>query len=259
MIIFAAHFLILFIMNYKLFLVLCFILWGVPFKISAQEWHFGLKSGFAIGTFNSEIGPWGEDALYYPYSQSARLGIGGGVFVNYAFNEYIGFQTELLYSPKGSTFERENPNIISINSSGGGANEKDRVKYCLDYIELPILLDVPLSRRFAVKVGFAPALNMISRMKINYWEKSNSKLKDEPPFNQINGDIVDEEYEKIDLDIAESFIVSSVLEVNYRFNNQYLFLNYYQSLTDVYEVAEMNGFNMKTKNYVVSLGYAIFF
>ena len=91
MITFVAHILSLFIMNCKLFLVLSFILGGVQFKISAQEWHFGLKSGFTIGTFNSEIGPWGEDALYYPYSQSSRLGVGGGVFVNYAFNEYIGF------------------------------------------------------------------------------------------------------------------------------------------------------------------------
>lgn len=232
-------------------------------KASDGEISWGLKGGFNFGFFNSDIGPWQDvNALYLtgntePFYVSARMGICGGLVINYTMNDVFGLYTELLYSPKGSTYERENMNVIQVSQSGASTPTKDIIKYALDYIELPMGISISPHRRFNFKLGIAPAFNVSSRIKSSYWEEENNNdLINQPPFNNVPGTPVKQDYEKIKFDYAKSVICSASFEINYNIRVGYCFLNFSKIIGDVYDIAEMNGYNMKTQNTVISIGLA---
>ncbi|WP_289054429.1 outer membrane beta-barrel protein [Carboxylicivirga marina] len=235
-------------------------------KASDSEIKWGIKGGLNFGFFNSDIGPWKDvNALYLtgntvPFDISVRMGIGGGLVMNYTFNDAFGLYTELLYSPKGSTYQRDNLNVVQVSQSGANTPTKDIVKYALDYVELPLGISISPHRRFNFKIGLAPAVNVSSRIKSNYWkEDKNNDLVNEPPFNNVPGTAVKEDYEKIKFDYAKNVICSASFEINYNISDGYCFLNFTKSLGEVYDISEMNGYNMKTQNTVISVGLTYLF
>jgi hypothetical protein len=76
------------------------------------------------------------------------------------------------------------------------------------------------------------------------------------PTNNIPGTPVKEEYEKEEFDYANRLICSTSLEVNYNTRRGYFFLNWSQTIGDVYNISDMNGYNMETQNTTISVGYA---
>jgi hypothetical protein len=230
-------------------------------KASDGEIRWGVKGGFTIGSFNSDIGPWKDYMALYltgnsePFEIAARGGICGGLVMNYSMSDFFSLYSELLYSPKGSAYERVSRDVMQVSQSGGTRPQKDKVKYALDYIELPLGISMTPHRRFNFKLGIAPAFNVSSRIKSSYWKEDNNDRMNEPPFNNIPGTPVKQEYDKMDFDYAKSVIFSAAFELNYNVSDGYIFVNISQSLGDVYSIEELNGYNMKTRNTVVSIGY----
>ena len=251
----------------SIILSFCFLLFiSLSAKAFDGEIRWGLKGGLSFGYFNSSIGPWQDsNALSAtgnsaPFDIASRIGICGGVVLNYALGDVVGVYTELLYSPKGSAFERENPNVIEVTESGSERPQTDRIRYALDYIELPMGVSIRPLRRFSLKLGIAPAFNVSSRLKSNYWEEDgDNDLVNKPPFNGIPGTPVKEETRRIKFDYARRVICSASFELNYNIKRGYFFLNFSQSVLDVYNIEKMNGYNMNTLNAVVSTGFTFLF
>ncbi len=86
--------------------------------------HFGVEGGINLSSFNGPT----VDSVY-----ASRLGFVGGLFLNLPFSPILAIQPELLYEQKG-----------------GKINDND---YRLDYVEVPVLLDVTLIGPFSVILG----------------------------------------------------------------------------------------------------------
>jgi hypothetical protein len=171
----------LFIYNFKIMksksLFILFLLSITVFiEASAAEIRWGLKGGLNFSYFNSEIGPWKDERALSltgntePFYISPRVGLSGGVVMNYKIGDLFGLYTELLYAPKGSTYERESRDVLEVSQLGGSRPVQETLKYALDYIELPVGVLIQPHKRFTFKLGIAPAVNVSSRIKSNYWE-----------------------------------------------------------------------------------------
>ncbi|MEO8148901.1 MAG: porin family protein [Bacteroidia bacterium] len=74
-------------------------------------------------------------------NNSGKLGFNGGLFLRIALTENISFQPELLYSMKGSELQYHND---FVNGTA---------RFSLNYIDIPILAVINLSRRVNVHGG----------------------------------------------------------------------------------------------------------
>jgi hypothetical protein len=93
--------------------------------------RFGVEGGINLSSFN---GPTASDVY------ASRLGFVGGAFVNLPFSPMLSIQPELLYEQKG-----------------GKINDND---YRLDYVEIPVLLDVTLFGPLSILLGPAFSANV---------------------------------------------------------------------------------------------------
>ncbi len=151
--------------------------------------------------------------------------------------------------------------VIEVSEHGGSRPVNETIKYALDYIELPMGILIHPHKRFTFKLGIAPAVNVSSRIKFNYWEEDDDKndLWYGYPIDNIPGTRVKEEFDKVKFDYANRLICSTSVEINYNTRNGYFFLNFSKTMGDVYNIAELNGYNMETQNAVFSIGYAFLF
>ena len=94
---------------------------GAAAAATAGEFSFGVKGGLVTTNVTGVPEEW-ED------SQSYRTSFSGGVFLNYAFDEALSIQPELLYVPKGFTGVLYD-GFIDVD-----------VTPSIDFIEVPILL-----------------------------------------------------------------------------------------------------------------------
>ena len=97
--------------------------------LSAPE--IGVEAGINLASLN---GPNVNDVF------ASRLGFVGGAFLNLPFGPTLAFQPELLYEQKGG----------KVNGN----------PYRLDYVEVPVLLDVSLVGPLGILLGPAFAANV---------------------------------------------------------------------------------------------------
>ncbi len=249
-----------------LLFVLCFLSLSSYTQASYPEFWWGVKGGLTISTFNTYIGPWSDsNALLVtgnvnPYDNYARYSVCLGGIMSYDFSEYIGVESGLLYIGKGGGYKRVNNSVITLNTNGASANEDDEITYVLNYLELPVLFTYTPIWRISLKAGVAVSVNVSSKLKYNYWTPDpDSEMNEIPPFNQIAGDVLEEKTEKIAFDFATPINISYVLEASYNTSSGYIYINYNQSISQVFVEQEINGYNYNTKNNVVSIGYAHWF
>jgi hypothetical protein len=93
--------------------------------------RLGVEAGFNLANLN---GPNANDVL------ASRLGFVGGGFINFPLGPAVALQPELLYEQKGGKYNG-NP-------------------YQLDYVEVPILLDVTLAGPVGILLGPSFASNV---------------------------------------------------------------------------------------------------
>lgn len=131
---------------------------------SAGEMSFGIKGGFVTTNVTGVPDEWKD-------SQSYRTSFSGGVFMNYAFDEALSIQPELLYVPKGFTGTLYDGYIdVDVTPS-------------IDFIEIPLLLKFAFPTGGNVRpfvfagpsVGFAVS----SKLKIGVgWLSSKVDMSD---------------------------------------------------------------------------------
>jgi hypothetical protein len=92
--------------------------------------QIGVEGGFNIASLNGPVGD-----IY-----ASRLGFVGGGFLNLPFGPTLAFQPELLYEQKGG----------QVNGN----------PYRLDYVEVPVLLNVSFLGPFGVILGPSFAANV---------------------------------------------------------------------------------------------------
>lgn len=99
---------------------------------NGQGFRIGITSGLNFSKHSEEMKH--EEFRY-------RIGYIGGMFLLYNFNEWIGVQTELLYSMKG------NVRVTPVPQS----NSESKVFTKLNYIEVPLLIKLSFQLEFPVK------------------------------------------------------------------------------------------------------------
>lgn len=91
---------------------------GVAAAPQAQASTTGVKLGFNVASI------WGDDTDFgLGLDTEPRLGLNAGIFTQYDFMEFLGIQTELLYTQKGFKFKDAGDSYVHM-----------------DYIEIPIML-----------------------------------------------------------------------------------------------------------------------
>jgi outer membrane protein W len=127
-------------------------LFSVNVVTKAQSISLGIRGG---GNYSTLLGI--DDAKF-------KTGVTAGLTVNYQTSGKWSASADLLYSQRGTTFER--------NDTASNIKEKYEYSYALNYVEIPILFHYNFlsdSSKLKARAFFGPSLNV----RIN----ANNKIK----------------------------------------------------------------------------------
>ncbi len=142
----------------------------------------------------------------------SRIGLAIGAEAEYQIEDRISLSAGLLYSMQGATESED----------GVDATQK------LDYINIPILANIYVTKGLAFKVGVQPGINVSGKYKL---EKGGSSISE-------------------DTDGVKAFDFSIPVGASYEFNNLVLDARYNWGLTKVSKYA-----NSKNSVFQITLGY----
>ncbi|NPD82579.1 PorT family protein [Prevotella sp. PINT] len=142
----------------------------------------------------------------------SRIGLAIGAEAEYQIEDRISLSAGLLYSMQGATESED----------GVDATLK------LDYINIPILANIYVTKGLAFKVGVQPGINVSGKYKL---EKGGSSISE-------------------DTDGVKAFDFSIPVGASYEFNNLVLDARYNWGLTKVSKYA-----NSKNSVFQITLGY----
>jgi hypothetical protein len=131
-------------MNRSRFLLITAILIISDLTVSSQQFNGGMMAGCAATQVAGDT-----------YEGFHKAGIFFGGFVNYEVGEHSSFQMELEFFQKGS---RQNPD---------SSNSFTQYLFRTNYIELPILYEYRINKRFKLEVG--PSLGFL----VGWYEEYN--------------------------------------------------------------------------------------
>lgn len=220
--------------------------------------HFGVNASF----FNDRIGEFGDNDNI-DYDNFVRFSSVFGLKAKFKLSNIISIKPEINYHLRGGSYRRENNSVISFGSSGSEDVYYNK-NYRLYYAESPLLVSFNLAKLFNKEVrahkvqvhfnsGIAPAVNTHSSLRYNSFRtvSNGTPLAD-----------VDEEYQIEEFSHAEKFIWSYIAEISFDFQNgqqQNMFVNVRlsQTISDVFQIQELNGYNMQTKMTTFVLGFGL--
>ncbi|MFN5711555.1 MAG: porin family protein [Bacteroidota bacterium] len=121
----------------------------------AQSLSLGIRGGVANSTLL------GID------SAKLKMGISGGLTLNYQTEGKWSYSADILYSQRGTTFQR------TLKDTASNQTEKFEYDYVFNYLEIPILFHYNFlsdSSKLKARAFFGPSLNVRinSTNKINY-------------------------------------------------------------------------------------------
>ncbi|MCK9401615.1 MAG: PorT family protein [Bacteroidales bacterium] len=125
-------------------LIIFILLIFIVFPASSQQFNGGIIAGVA-----------GTQVAGDTYSGFHKAGIFAGGYVNLQISKHSAFQMELEFFQKGS---RENPD---------SSNNFNQYLFRVNYVELPVLYQYIISKRFKVEAG--PSLGFL----VSYYEENN--------------------------------------------------------------------------------------
>ena len=141
-----------------------------------------------------------------------RIGLAAGVEAEYQATDIFSISAGLIYSMQGNKYEKK----------GITSTQK------LDYINIPILANVYVTKGLAVKLGVQPAFNVSDKIK---YSGGKASIQDEDAG-------------------AESFDFSIPVGLSYEFNNVVLDARYNFGVTSV-----ADGGDSKNSVFQITLGY----
>jgi len=214
--------------NFKYKVLALYLMLGLLTSVNAQQansittFKVGIKAGANLSNLYSKN----------VNSENALLGFNAGFFVKLPVTQFFAIQPELYYTRKGAKNEYNN-----VFATGN-------VKYTFDYIELPILAVINISKNFNVQAG--PYVGyLLSGKVIN---ESNVSLFD------FERNISTDDYNKLDAGLIGGIGVD--------FSMISFMLRYNYGLTRVGKDKNYGGANYvfpDGKNSVLSLNIAISF
>ena len=153
-----------------------------------------------------------------------RLGVVVGAELEYQFTDLLSLSAGALYSMQGC----KSDNGISL--FGIDVNTKTTTK--TDYLNIPILLNVYVTKGLAVKLGLQPGMNL------------SAKSKYEGSVAGYGGE------SEGDIDGVQSFDLSLPIGVSYEISNFVIYGRYNFGLSKVFENADP-----KHSVFQITLGY----
>lgn len=153
-----------------------------------------------------------------------RLGVAVGAELEYQLTDMFSLSAAALYSMQGCKSEN------GINLLGFKANAKSTTK--TDYLNIPIMANVYVTKGLALKLGLQPGINL------------SAKKKYEGSVAGFSGET------ESDIDGVKSFDLSLPIGLSYEFSNIVVDGRYNLGLSKVFE-------NSDSKNSVfqITLGY----
>lgn len=142
----------------------------------------------------------------------SRIGLAVGAEAEYQIEDRISLSAGLLYSMQGAT------------DSEDGVDGTIK----LDYINIPILANIYVTKGLAFKVGLQPGINVTHKLKLEKGSESHSD----------------------DIDGVKSFDFSIPVGASYEYRNLVLDARYNWGLTKVFKDA-----NSKNSVFQITLGY----
>ena len=104
--------------------------------------------------------------------------------------------------------------------------------------------------------GLSPAFNIYSKVHMNYWEPDQISNIDDVVWQGGVYTSAKEEVEKFPFDYSNKVVLNAIAEINFRICRiGFMFLNYSGSLSNIYKIEELNGYNMKTKFETITFGF----
>jgi opacity protein-like surface antigen len=122
---------------------------------------FGVKAGLNVSQLGGGTLKAGGQTVDVEAS-GMLVGFHGGAYVNFSFGSIIGLQPELLFSMQGET---ETENAVTIKTH-------------LNYINIPVLLDIKPIPNFSILVGPQIGINVYRSMSGEGLSISGSKVDD---------------------------------------------------------------------------------
>ncbi len=132
--------------------------------------RFGAKAGVNINKIN---GTSYKDGFNYNFQ--------GGVFAQFNISRKIGIQPEVSFVQTQSEFT-DDPNNIYDDLFGGGTQHKAK----LDYLEIPLLLNINIGQSQKVKLQLGPAYGGLLKQTVDSL-KTNANIFKNGEFSGIGG------------------------------------------------------------------------
>lgn len=132
---------------------------------SAQDIRLGLKTGANFSTFRGDTDAITQNVSFPRLSRRLSVQLGGFALVE--FNEWLLFQSELLYTQKGAVLEGSSVGVSEVTGT-----------YRFAYLQIPLLLKIRIPTRAPVApvffVGPSGALNTASGLEVEFRNTSQN-------------------------------------------------------------------------------------
>ena len=115
--------------------------------------RFGLKAGININKITGQA-----------YSDGFNYNFQGGAFAQFNLSKTFGIQPELSFVQTTSEFTND-PNSIYINLFGSGSGTQHKAK--LDYLEVPLLLNINVGPSKRVKLQLGPSYGALLKQTVD--------------------------------------------------------------------------------------------
>jgi hypothetical protein len=118
----------------------------------AQSPSFGLKAGLNVANVTFDD----QEIFDLPgVDKQPRLGFVGGVTADVPFSSSFGLRAEVLYSQKGYAISSDPSEIETLS---GGELEEGTLTAKIDYLEVPVLLNVMIPMQDGLEIGLQAGL-----------------------------------------------------------------------------------------------------
>lgn len=247
-------------MRYSFVLLVLVLMPSFNFAQSSKV-DVSIQVGMNTSSFTNRIGPYGDgepDSYKEFVRYSPKIGLG----VLYKLNRLYSVQTELNFSAQGGSYRMKSEDIVDLLDETNKAYFYKN--YRVNYFEVPLLFTVNLSNLIhkdypegkinaVFSAGTAFSINTASSLRYNGFEASGSGNVFES---------VEEEYDVEEIGHAQNN-VSYVFNfgVNFFMKKLPAFVNlrYQRTMLNVYDVQELDGYNMQTKMGTFTVSFGLMF
>jgi hypothetical protein len=237
----------------KNFFLLVILLFTFNLEVFSQK-VFGLQAGLNISSAQFE----GNDYVKPKY----RFGLNAGISYLRKINRNLSFESGIFYKEKGQRIK--STGLFVMFMDGTSANLEDLEKYKIDYIQVPVSLNLNLNRSIHLSAGMyiARAVNGVYSKKSTFYDPQTNDVVREYYFEEemLEGNEVidsfngEKRYKKFDYGLNFGF--------GYNFGKLLIKTEFDLGLTTALEITNQTMFNSdrnEFKNRSLSINLVYYF